>query len=454
MVALIGAAVGTGLYFGNQAYATANVSATCGPGCVTDGSLYFSTDPAMRTIEDGIRTANKAARSGSYKTVVLLDPFTYSPGGTVSQARMTHELAGALLAQREVNKQAQQKDKPSVQLLLANEGTSAEAGAAQAITQIEALQKPDDITAIAGMGLSVAGTEADATVLGSDHLPMFGAVTTGDGFNSVYFPGFYQIVPDVEAQVEALLHAAPVAQDQHVALISSDQPTDIYSGDLQNDFSLALPRKVLTDYPFNPASDPAAAGKVFAEDAASVCGQPGSPTGGTKQDPQHVLYAGRAADLPPLVQVFQQSDACAGKYVTIITGSDANGLPVSATLQPTMGGIAGATVTVEYSDIEAVYRLKSPFSDYTSLVKGDVAPGTTSGACRNQTYDPWAVATYDAVMAAATAPIPPTGLGKIDGASGQFTFLKSGQLDEPTSAIPIYQVEDGHCSPFNTGSAS
>jgi hypothetical protein len=441
------------------------VPTTCGAGCVNDGSLYFGTDRLMRKIEDRIRQANADARSdGLYKTIVLLDPLTYSPGGTVSQARITDELAGALLAQQMVNGQAQAANKhakhavrPSVQVLLADEGTSAEEGAAQAIAQVGARQVPDHIVAVAGMGLSIAATQAAAMVLAGDHLPMFGAVTTGDEFNGVSFPGFYQVVPDVEAQVQALL-AVTVTQGKHVALIGSDQPADIYSGDLHTDFTTAVQSgATLADYPFDPASDPAAAGKVFADEASSVCGQPGKPSGTTPRDPRIVLYAGRAAALPALIQVFQESAACASQYVTIVTGSDANGLPATATLPP---GIGGATVTIEYSDIEDVSHLSPTFtSGYTSLVRAAAGPGTTSAPCPNQRYDPWAVATYDAVMAAATVPLPtssppattPAPTTTITGAAASFKFSATGQLDAPTRAIPLYQDVGGHCLPRPAG---
>ena len=224
-LALVGVAAGAVLAWGNHEYVAATVPTTCGGGCVTDGSLYFSADPLMRKVEKAIAQENASVRSGGpYKTIVLLDPFTYSAGATISQSRMTDELAGALAAQEAANneqaasKQAQRASPPGIQLLLANEGTSAEDGAAEAVAQIQALQVPDHIAAVAGMGLSVAATQTAAMTLAGSHLPMFGAVTTADEFNGVNFPGFYQAVPDVESQVQALLTAVKVPQDQHVAL--------------------------------------------------------------------------------------------------------------------------------------------------------------------------------------------------------------------------------------------
>ena len=113
------------------------------------------------------------------------------------------------------------------------------------------------------MGLSVAATQTAAMTLAGSHLPMFGAVTTADEFNGVNFPGFYQAVPDVESQVQALLTAVKVTQDQHVALIYSDQPGDLYSAYLFTDFTTALKSEaVLTDLAFAPTSDPAVVGSV------------------------------------------------------------------------------------------------------------------------------------------------------------------------------------------------
>jgi hypothetical protein len=465
-VALAGLAAGAGLAWGNHAYVVSKLPTSCGSGCVTDGSLPISTDSTtMQNVENEIAKANTGVRSsGQYDTVVLLDPFTYSAGGTVSESRMTAELAGAYLAQQTANKQ--RAGGPEIQLLLANEGTSAEEGAPQAVARILALQGPDRITAVAGMGLSVAATQTAAMTLAGGHLPMFGAVTTADEFNGVNLPGFYQAVPDVESQVQALLTAVPPPAGQRITLIDSDQPSDIYSAFLNTDFTTALlPTADLKALPFNPASAPAVAGQNFANDASSVCNQGRSKTA-TKEDhvagkknepPLIVLFAGRAASLPALIQVFQQSAACANLNVTILTGSDANDLPLSATLG---SGAAGANVTVEYADIEDVSDLSSAFTrDYTTLVLKPGSPKNkpkNTPACKNQLYDPWAVATYNSVMAAATVRVvaspasatTPTPTPPISGANAptRFSFLPSGQLDL-TTPIPLYQDSDGGCTP-------
>lgn len=447
-VALAGAVVGAGLYLGNQAYIAATSATSCGAGCVTDGSVPLGADPGMLDVEEDIANANRSATSGGrYVSVVLLDPFTFSTSGTVSQVRVTDELRGAYLAQKEAN---DQEGATRIQILLANEGTSGEEGEVKAVRQIVSLEEQDHIVAVAGMGLSTASTQTAATALVADGMLMFGAVTTGDQFNGTSYQGFYQVIPDVDAQVQKLRADLKVTKGRYVALISSDQATDIYSTNLQTDFktafgSLMAPR----GYTF----DPAMASQQFATIAAAICGQPGgSPI---------VLYAGREAALPTLVQQFQQSAVCDGEKVTIVTGSDANALPATATsAQP---GVPGATVTVEYSDIEDVSKVSRGFTAaYSRWFPPDINRRT---ACLNQLYDPWAVASYDSVMAAVGAVRHSPGLPDKEtvlieavklqdslpytGVTGQFGFNVNGQL--AAADIPVYQESNGACSLVSAG---
>jgi len=449
-IALAGALAGGGLYLGNRAYVAAISPTSCPAGCVTNGTLSVSSDPAMQNIENEIAAANASATAGAYYSVVLLDPFTYSTSGTVSQSRMTDELQGAYLALAAANATVARKHTGvAIQLLLANEGTSAEEGESQVVQQIENLEGPDRIVAVAGMGLSTANTETAANALSAVSMPMFGAVTTGDQFDLVDYPGFFQVVPNVEAQVHKLVSQLGLTVPQPVALISSDQATDIYSIDLRVNFIAALGYlPPLKEFSY----DPAVAEQQFAGFATTICT-------GQKKDAGKVtvLYAGREATLPTLVGQFQQASICAGRTVTIVTGSDSNALPASVTDE---SDSQGANVTVVYADIESVARLSQDF------VTG--APSSTS--CLNQEYDPWEVATYNSVRAAAftvsraesadsrtaspTGPLTAAsvlskaldmvGTAPYPAPNGSFGFLPSGELLNPT--IPIYTDENGTCS--------
>jgi hypothetical protein len=462
-IAAAGALAGAGLYLGKQAYVAAISPTSCPAGCVTNGTLFVSSDPAMQNIERKIAAANASASSGVYYSVVLLDPFTYSAAGTVSQSRMVDELQGAYLALAAANATLGAKHPGAeFQLLLANEGTSAEEGESEAVRQIENLEGPDRIVAVAGMGLSTANTENAATALSAVSMPMFGAVTTGDQFNGLNYQGFFQIVPDVDAQVATLLSRLGLAAQQPVALISSDQRTDIYSNDLQTDFKTALGYPPpLGEFSY----DPATAEQQFADYATTICtSQKSKHAGKAPSTSLTVLYAGREATLPTLVGQFQQASICADRTVTIVTGSDSNALPASVTDE---SHPPGADVTVVYSDIESVAGLGQDFVT-GARPKTSAASGTP---CLNQEYDPWEVATYNSVMAAAstvsqaasaahsptasaTGPLTAAavlskaldmvGSAPYPAPNGSFGFSPNGELQ--AAAIPVYTDENGTCS--------
>jgi hypothetical protein len=120
-----------------------------------------------------------------------------------------------------------------------------------------------------------------------------------------------------------------------------------------------------------------------------------------------------------------------------------------------------------YSDIESVADLGHDF------VTGapPSAPDSSGPPCLNQEYDPWEVATYNSVMAAAftvsqaasaagSRTAAPTGpltaadvlskaLNMVDSApyaapNARFGFSPDGELRNP--AIPVYTDKDGTCT--------
>jgi hypothetical protein len=491
IAALAGALAGGCLYLGNYVYVKKFTPTSCPAGCVTSGSRSVSSDQGMQAIEDEIAAENKNAIAGPYYSVALLDPFVFSPGGTITQKRMTDELQGAYLALKQHNESVASMHKGVViQLLLANEGTSAEEGESAAVQQIKNLQGPDRIVAVAGMGLSNANTEASASDLSADSMPMFGAVTTGDQLTGGIYPGLFEVPPDVAEQVAALVSSRHLASSQPIALIGSDQQTDIYSTDLRSDFSNVLgytPGQLpaLGEYSY----DPATAEQQFAIDATTICTRQRKGSSSLT-----VLYAGRAVTLPTLVGQFQQASTCRPFTVTIVTGSDSNVLQASVTSAPNSSG--SQEVTVVYSDIESVDQLSKAAeaaAGNTAAADNTVAKyltGSQGSDCANKAVDPWEIATYNSVMAAAVtvsqaqlhakdqaAPdansrtaspsASPTGpLMAADVLSeavdmenssssyeapykSSFGFDPSGDLLNPV--IPIYSDQNGTCSLVSTG---
>lgn len=453
---IAGAVFSIGLYAAIQALFPG--PAPCDAGCITDGSAVINSESG---IEYDIQQANDQVDSGSpYATIVLLDPLTFSPSGTTSQDRITAELRGAYRAQIAANSR---KGEPPIKLLIANEGTSSEEGAVRAVQQIESLEKKDHIVAVAGMGLSAASTETAASILSADGMPMFGAVTTGDQFNAANYPGFYQVVPDVDAQVQQLYKKLLAMKMRPDALISSDQSADVYSTDLKSDFEATFGWPVPSGstvpqgyYFFTPAK----ADLQFSTITTTICSAKG------QSSQKSVFYAGREAELPSLIQQFQQSAACRNQSISIVTGSDANALPAAATVASP--GNPGATVAVEYSDHEPTTNLSSSFKN--GYFWPPPAEPKNIQECPNYRYPPWAVATYNAVMAAAGSlrpdyPGPPSKemvftaaenmqtSAPYSGANdtnfgfnskGQIAGFDNGQIIPPP--IPVYKVSQGVCS--------
>lgn len=356
---------------------------------VTDGSYVFDPgSPQMAAVEHAIAQENSQVRTDGrpYVSIALLDPFTHSPSGDVSLPRIVDQLRGAYLAQQAMNA----SNVLGVQLLLVNEGDSTEGQEGPAVQAIESLEgAPDRIVAVAGMGLSTQQSVKAASALSANGMAMFGALPTADQFNGSTFNGFVQVTPNVGDQVRVLAQHLPVPGS--AVLVYDQQATDLYTSDLQKDFSSTFTKSAsgkpldLHAYPFTPhASYNNDQFRIIAQNACIQTGPGGTPP--------VVFYAGRASVLSSLIAQFQQAPDCSGMNITIVTAGDADGLDLPTTQTPASDG--GANVSVEYTDIENVNDLTSHF---VASYKEDLAtmdPGFSG------LTDPWTIATYDSMMAA------------------------------------------------------
>jgi hypothetical protein len=423
---LVGAVAGAGLYLGNEAYVRA--TATGSPLTSTE-VIGEPADPAMASVEREIAGQNALVRADGHPSVsvALLEPFTASPTGDVSSARIVDALRGAYLAQRAMNAGGSLL---GVQLILANEGTSDGSLASSAVAQLETLEgAPDHLVAVTGMGLDVANTEAAASLLEGNGIAMFGADTVADQFTTTNFPGFVQVTPNVADQVELL------AREAHIpgrpVLVYDEQAGDLYTGDLKADFARYF--RPSQSYGFTP--DEPDISLQFQIIASEVCPRAG-------QAPV-ILYAGRADVLQALIQEAEQTADCAGKDIRIVTASDADGLSPAVT----RSSPGAAQVCVEYTDIEP--------TNVTNAFAGQYRAAFATTA---DVTDPWTTATYDAMMAAWTvishaysAARPPSipnttrvletmplliDSPLIPGATGHLEISADGQLVSPD--IPIF----------------
>jgi hypothetical protein len=447
-VLVIGGVITGLLLTGGKSTGTHHVDSNglvCSPTCLTSGGLDFDPGiPQMGLVEQAIAKQNAMVTSSGhpYVSVALLDPFTYSAQGDISQSRMVDEMRGAYLAQAQVNA----KGILGLQLLLVNEGTSAEELYVPAIREIESMEARDHIVAVAGMGLSTAVTEQAATMLAKDGMPMFAALTTADEFSARNYPGYVQVTPNVESQIGVMSSTLPTPSS--AILVLDKLATDSYTMDLHNDFEQFYGQGGLDLhlYPYTPHSDVTNVQfEAIAEDACYTQGPPPA-----------VFYAGRAAVLPPLIQQFQQAPDCAGKTITIYSGGDIDGLDPGLTQSPS--GAAGGRVAVVYTGIVNINLLTPQYTAAYQQYLGSIDKAQTG------LHDPWGIFPYNSVMAAwsainavyenAPSHLPTkeeveglTGLlnGKLSptGATGKGSFEESayGTLLNPD--IPIFQDANG-----------
>jgi hypothetical protein len=350
---------------------------------VTDGSYIFDQgSPDLASVENAIARANANVRSSGhpYVSVALLNPYTVTSTTDVSMARIVDDLRGAYLAQAQVN----DKGILGMQLLLANEGDSSEAGEGTVVHELTMLTgAPDHLVAVAGMGISRTQTEAAAATLSASDIMMVGAVTTADQLNGNTYTGFDEVSPDVHEQVSLLAsELQPIPAD--AALVRDQQAADIYTGDLVTDFNKVFgPQTHVHLYPYTPHTS--ITDTQFQVIATNVCKAQGGP-------PPLVLYAGREAILPGLIEQFQMSPACSGEDITIASTDDADGLDPAVTRSPP--NAAGAQVSVEYTDLIDLGMVTPTFK---AFYQNDLASVDPSSAGLK---DVVTIGTYDAMMTA------------------------------------------------------
>jgi hypothetical protein len=410
--------------------------------CISDGSRAFpGDDQAMRAVIAAIGKENAAVRARKgrpYVSIMLLNPMTPGVGSDLTPTRMVDILRGAYLAQVTMN----DAGTLGIQLLLDDEGTSAEAKEGPAVKQLLTMEgAPDHVVAVAGLGVSTAKTAAVAAALSRDGMPMFAADTAANEFNGNTFNGMVQMVPDVTEEVTQLAQQLPTPQS--AVLVYDQEATDYYTRDLRTAFTQDF-AKSLTDeaQPYMPGvSDTNVEFQAIADEVCYTSGP--SPT---------VLYAGRNAVLASLVQQFQDDGNCRGKKITMLSGGDADGLAPSVTASAPGTG----QVSVIYTDLFNQNRYTSAFQQSYEQTLGNLDPGDSGLG------DSWMATTYNAMMAAwaaiqpayqAVAPDTPNksdvlgfvvrlnGMFTPSGAAGPFPLSADGELTYPN--VPIIEEKDG-----------
>ncbi|QKG25402.1 ABC transporter substrate-binding protein [Actinomadura verrucosospora] len=387
--------------------------ATCGHGVdridgecigVSDGAVHF--DPSMKEVDEAIRKENRRVTKakGGYVTVAFLGALSTTREHDLTGGRVAREIEGAHIAQMRANRGAADGNRPGIKLVLANEGAD-QSHWEKVVGKLVRMRKTDHLVAAVGMGISTRQTIESARELSRNQIGMVADVVTGDGFDSsgtalgpsgagasTRIDGLTRVAVPVRRQVEVLARYLK-PRIKSAVMVVDRKSDDLYSQSLYRDFGDLfkdairkggrLPEFFSADSPKQPGLP-----NVFAAVASNLnlCG--GDP-------PDVVLYAGRTIFLPLLLQYFEK---CEKHPITVVTGSDAEGIarfpgdaPATVVYTPLTDPdqVAGDTSDPEQQKTFATF-LKEAEQYYAPFDRGHLR-------------DAWEMMAHDAVLTAAQA---------------------------------------------------
>ncbi len=326
---------------------------TCGPGfnsgvshldgyCigVTDGGYVFqpsSPNTANVTFDgvEGLIRVENAKVLGNGRPVItigLLEPITVNDNSAVDPTQMLHDLEGAYTAQIQANNTAVDGDEvPQIRLVLANEGPD-ENEWEPAVHELEGMtgDSPAPLVAVAGLGVSVPGTQAGAQDLSAAGIPMASGIVTADDITYQQYPGLIRVQPSDMEFAKALEKYLGRYEQPESAQMVYDQSGDLYSQSLhmalQNVIMNQLPATVtrLPSQPFTGSSLATAAQDtdLFSSIVQHICE---NGVGVTAAHPRLVLYAGREVDLTNFLKALEEH-SCDFSLVIGTGGTDLDAL--------------------------------------------------------------------------------------------------------------------------------
>lgn len=314
----------------------------CGPGLVShaDGTECVGVDlasgpmaphepPEMAALEADVAAVDDISGAGAqdYIGIVLLMNMSPVAGvDTRAYPDVYPDVEGAITAVWRANHTAAvQGSLPKVKLLLGNMGTQY-AGWSIAVDQIKAAAPANHITAVIGLGQSVAATQAAAAKIVTDaRLPVIGATVTGDSMN--FYPGstnrnngFFRVSPTNKDTVTAAAnYIAGIEPDPtRVAIVQDNAPGDDYNQTLAKSADADMPSAHV--FPFtSPTSLPPGVQRnqelkqQFSFLDENIC----------SVRPGVIYFAGRGADMGAFVETWTQTGTpCQNSQVTVVTGDD------------------------------------------------------------------------------------------------------------------------------------
>lgn len=448
---------------------------------VTDGAYVFA--PELAGIEGEIRAADQHVvhdHPHDYVSVVMLLPISTASSSILTMTNAVEQLRGAYVAQSYANENSVNGNAPFIQLLIGSDGYQAnQSASAAAIIEGDTGRH---IAAVAGLGLSLPGTQDVVERLTARQIPVFGATVTSDAYDDI--KDFVRVSPDNlnEARV-ALAYVAD--HFPRAVLVEDENGGDSYDATLVKGFKkfdtqpghrivgIETYNTTDRDRPHQPSQELAQA----ESDVATRISQ--MSTNICAAQPAVVLFAGRGRDLAGLLHSF--SSVCLDKHITIVSGDDVTNVAMTSQVRRDLSGL----VTVDYAGVAAPGEWKAATTGHPPAAdRQAISDGEQGYAAFSRTYDTLAsdkgfkgtsltdgntMMAYDSILTAVSAirltdqdqPLPAAvanelgalhGKLRVHGSSGAIGFTAdyrtSGVGSNPVGkAIPILRMTPGDAGP-------
>ncbi|GAA4942556.1 ABC transporter substrate-binding protein [Actinoplanes utahensis] len=264
-------------------------------------------DPAvagqLQRVEADIADTNaRVLERPGHVTVVFLSTLTNTTLGGYQAA--LEELRGLASAQREtVNSTV------PVRLLLANGGDQMDHGG-QAARLIAGVAPRLGIVAVAGLGISRAGTEEAMRELDAAGIPTLGTLLSADSLTTKVV-SYHQVGPDNRREAEvAAFYAQKVRKATEATVYYAGDPADLYSRNLAEDVAQEFGKRGIATAAITPYRTlPGTEGSDVTLLGQDAC--PGRPG-------YLVFFAGRPDDFGRFLQ--GMATACPDRYPDILAG--------------------------------------------------------------------------------------------------------------------------------------
>jgi len=358
---------------------------------VTDG---YAFEDRFRHIIEALAEENRFATEGgegSYVTVAFAGALT-NP-----DARVIHQLEGAIAGQHRSNRETLVGDRPRIRMVLANMG-STESHWRQIADELVAMADgPERLVAVVGLGLSQDETKLAAERLRQAGLPMVADILTAAEVDKTAANGLARVNPTTEDEMRALSrYVREKSRLRRAMMVSYSKENDLYTkslaGSLGRNMAELWERGGRINNPFG--EDP---GNEFRVIVGNLC---------SANAPDTILYAGRGRDLPTFLG-YLANRHCHPERITVLTGSDS----VRILLDQPENRQAVAALTSSHNPISLLYVPLAEPSVLRDESKNPEAPQFLrfENSFRGLGFDPddlstgWAVMAHDAVLTAAHA---------------------------------------------------